>query len=116
MGRNNADFHGGGWFHVSSRNNRQSIEATGLKAHPVHDEAEGYDPSEKGVYVSADPVTDAQFGTDVYAVTPTKELVTEEDGLGDTYHPADVPADNVRRVGHIVDGKVHWHPEEHCNG
>ena len=121
MTRNNADFFNQvsaesltsrRLFHVSPRENRESIESTGLKPQPQH----GWGP--KGVYINPDnPLP--QYGDDVYEVTPSKslELFHDQNDFGKAmYSKKSVSASDVKRVGHVYGHtEIHWHPEEQCN-
>jgi len=131
MGRNNSDFE---MFHVSSKSNREGIQAEGLKARTVvNDQSE--EVKGPGVWVSDEP--DTNYGDDVWGISnrPTGKKVpglfgqsrdetvhdTEYDGEGHEYIPHNVPSSDIKRVGHVFNSpsghtEIHWHPEEHCNG
>lgn len=115
MGRNNADFHGG-WFHVSNKSSRAGIEAKGLIANDSH-EGEGQDVP-KAVYVSLDK-PDVDYGTDIYKIEPHPGFDPKPDPMDAWpahYSENSISPNHVKRVGHVHNGRVHWHPEEECRG
>jgi hypothetical protein len=116
MTRNNADFHGGPW-HLAPQEARQPIEKNGLKAN----EGKVYLASEKW---EVDDMASLPFssghdngkwvGADIYSVKSPSDLVGDDQGGSVTF--SDIPAENIRRVGHVAeDGTAHWHKAEHCN-
>jgi hypothetical protein len=98
-------------YHVSPRENREHIETKGIKA------SRPWDDEPKGVYLGRS-APHTEYGDDVYEVTPKKGTPIHED-TGDWSNsvmiPRNVSHKEIKRVGHIVNGKeVHWHKEEDC--
>jgi hypothetical protein len=113
MGANNADFHGSRkFYHVSPREHRESIEATGLK--PI----KPWDDEPAGVYMSQyEPAH--EYGDDVYEVHPTEVHEDTGDWSNSVFSPNHIPTSDFKRVGHVYFNpsghtEVHWHLEEHC--
>ena len=120
MTRNNADFQAGSnrqfaFFHVSPRENRQSIKRSGLLPNNRH---EGVQDVPAGVYLSLGK-PDADYGDDVYQIHPPAGFDPLPDPMDDYpahYVPHAIASNNISRVGHVAsNGKIHWHPEEQCN-
>jgi hypothetical protein len=58
-------------------------------------------------------------GGDIWAFSVPKEDAQKDtwtkNARGAVKVSYDIPASQVRRVGHVTsDNEVHWHPEEHC--
>lgn len=127
MGRNNADFHGiTGRVHFTDKNNRASIERHGLRAQ----EPQGADPIDgvtlRGVYAYNDAATAHQeeanglgSNEDIWAITLDRRWAWDADPYSPvtaSYTTYNVLPHELKRVGHTVNNKIHWHPEEHCKG
>jgi hypothetical protein len=101
-------------FHVSQKENRESIESKGLK--PI----KPWDDEPAGVYVSSDARAD--YGDDVYEITPKPGTPIHQDTgefSGSMFIPKKIPTSDFKRVGHFYrtpEGhpEIHWHPEEEC--
>jgi hypothetical protein len=116
-----------GPIHFSHKSNRLSIERQGLLPNTPD-----VDPSEEGrdltgVYFYDNPYTahdieneyGAIKGYDAWELTNTHpySLETDEYLPGSAqFTPSKVHPQHLKRVGHTVDGDIHWHPEEDCNG
>ena len=120
-------------YHVSAKANRSSIERNGLipgepwngkknrvgvfgalRTKDVHKHANYANDREDW------QATGPHDGGDIWEFT-----VPAGNVVNDTWtmprgtavrHPEPIPAENVRRVGHVTGtNDVHWHLEEHCN-
>lgn len=112
------------YFHVSDRENRESIERTGLRATPIYgpgDEETG----KKGVFITKEPSD--EYGDDIYAADLAANGVEDKRVSAVGWHYNPYPADHVimdagisdvKRVGHFYNNgtstEVHWHKEEEC--
>lgn len=121
MGRNNGDFKGkaSSLYHTSSKENRESIEKSGLM--PRKPSVDG----PRGVYFSVGTPMSSTYGSDIYHVERSPWLGLkkdpEEPWNNSKYTTRWVPNSDVKRVGHIYQNpeghaEVHWHPEEQCEG
>lgn len=129
MGRNNVDFYSGQGFHFAHKRHRDSIEKHGLRITPAESTSMVHEPGDipRGVYMyrdldAVDYVAGGGSGYpnhDVYQVHIPVQHLEEDPWLPDdaVYSDNDVPRNMISRVGHVTsEGKLHWHPEEECNG
>lgn len=129
MPRNNKDFHGvNGLIHFSHKDNRASIENSGLKAgNPTGaDPVEGVDLSGVYAYNSPQIAHEEEFentggatpNMDIWAIHPDWRRSWDDDphmmGVA-SYTQDDIQHHELKRVGHTTEsGEIHWHPEEFC--
>jgi hypothetical protein len=109
------------FFHMSPKENRESIEADGLLP------SKRYESTRKGVYFMPDAPNTA-YGDDVYKLKPDSktEIHLDNEDPGAVYSRKKIPTKNFERVGHvfkhpklksnynILGEEVHWHKEEDC--
>jgi len=109
------------FFHMSPRENRGSIETSGLLP------SKRYENTRKGVYFMPDE-PNAAYGDDVYKLKSDGKTTLHPDNEdpGAVYSRKTIPPKNFERVGHvfrhpklksnynILGEEIHWHKEEDC--
>ncbi len=121
-------------YHVTSSDNRKSIEKHGLKANGgKFNRGTGHTNGE-GVFVDFHPHT--SYGDDIWAITNVPLMHTtkytdefrgksyyrtgkydpiDDAREGDVLIPKDVEPQDIKRVGHVTNNnEIHWHKEEDC--
>lgn len=130
MPRNNADFNSGRGslpLHIAPSSARAGIEAHGLKKSAQRTESPDgrlqptgvyFWHNERAVYRGLDDSIDEFNGHDVWQLDNPHPYHYIQDASFDSgvalSATSNIHRRDVSRVGHIVNGMVHWHKEEDC--
>lgn len=106
------------FYHVSNKDNRESIESAGLIPNKWMETAP------KGVYMNPGwaNAAYAHGEGDIYEIKPHKKTKLHSDPIdpGAVYSRRTITPKEFKRVGHVYQDEhgeqTHWHPEEHCQG